>query len=63
MEKPEQLKKLEALEAFVKEARVEAEKFYEKNVKSAGTKLRLKMQDIKSVAQEIRNDVTAAKNA
>jgi hypothetical protein len=37
-------------------------KFYEKNNKAAGTRIRKGMQDLKTVAQDIRLKVQAAKN-
>jgi hypothetical protein len=33
------------------------QKFYEKNNKAAGTRIRKGMQDLKNMAQEIRKDV------
>lgn len=38
-------------------------KFYEKNNKAAGTRIRKGMQDLKALAQEIRQDVQDKKNA
>lgn len=56
MEKFNQLKELLAsIEA-------DAEKFYVKGSKAAGTRVRGGMQEIKALAQEIRNEVTALKN-
>ena len=56
MEKFEQLKELLAsIEA-------DADKFYNKGSKAAGTRVRGGMQEIKALAQEIRNEVTALKN-
>jgi hypothetical protein len=53
------LKKLEALN---KDAQKEAKLFYEKENKAAGTRLRKIMQEIKAVAQEIREDVSKKKS-
>jgi hypothetical protein len=53
----------EKLEAVVAEARNDAEKFYGKGNKAAGTRLRKAMQDLKGLAQEIRVDVQGTKNA
>ncbi|EAZ82684.1 histone H1 [Algoriphagus machipongonensis] len=39
------------------------EKFYEAGNKAAGTRVRNGMQAIKNLAQEIRTEVTAKKNA
>lgn len=38
-------------------------KFYDKNNKAAGTRIRKTMQEIKAKAQDIRNDVQEKKNA
>ena len=38
-------------------------KFYEKGNKAAGTRVRKGMQDLKSLAQDIRTDVQDKKNA
>jgi hypothetical protein len=39
------------------------EKFYEKDNKAAGTRVRKAMQDLKNLAQEIRIEVQNKKNA
>ena len=44
-------------------AEVEAEKFYAKGNGAAGTRLRAAMQEIKNLAQQIREDVSVKKNA
>lgn len=54
---------IEKLEALVATAREEADKFYAKGNKAAGTRLRKAMQDIKGLAQDIRVDVQNSKNA
>ncbi len=56
MEKFNQLKELLAA------AEVDAEKFYEKNSKAAGTRVRKALQEAKNLAQAIRNEVTEMKN-
>ncbi|WP_018623087.1 hypothetical protein [Spirosoma luteum] len=38
------------------------EKFYEKNNQAAGTRVRKGMQDLKTMAQEIRSEVQNTKN-
>ena len=38
------------------------EKFYEKNNQAAGTRVRKGMQDLKTMAQEIRSEVQNSKN-
>ncbi|HAP95937.1 histone H1 [Sphingobacterium lactis] len=40
----------------------DAEKFFEKGNAAAGTRIRKGLQEIKTLAQGIRNDVTASKN-
>lgn len=40
---------------------VEADKFYDKGNKAAGTRLRLAMLEIKKLAQAVRVEVTAIK--
>ncbi len=39
------------------------EKFYEKNNQAAGTRVRKGMQDLKTLAQDIRKEVQDKKNA
>lgn len=39
------------------------EKFYEKGNQAAGTRVRKGMQDLKTLAQEIRSEVQGQKNA
>jgi hypothetical protein len=51
------------LKDLIGSAEVDAAKFYEKGNSAAGTRLRKALQEIKSVAQEIRQDVTAKKKA
>ena len=38
------------------------EKFYDKDNKAAGTRIRKGMQDLKTMAQKIRVDITGQKN-
>lgn len=39
------------------------EKFYDKEVSAAGTRVRKACQDLTKLCKETRNDVTAVKNA
>jgi hypothetical protein len=39
------------------------EKFYDKEVGAAGTRVRKHLQELSKLCKEIRNDVTAVKNA
>lgn len=54
----EQIAKLKEL---VASAEVDAEKFFGRGNNAAGTRLRGTMQQLKTLAQAIRNDVTAKK--
>lgn len=55
------MEKFEELKAKVAEIESDAEKFYVKGNKTAGTRLRKGLQDIKNLAQEIRVDVSDKK--
>jgi len=50
------------LKGFVDGMEDDFNKFYEKGNKAAGTRVRKAMQDIKSMAQEIRVEVQNMKN-
>jgi len=39
------------------------EKFYDKDVCAAGTRVRKHLQELAKLCKEVRNDVTAVKNA
>jgi hypothetical protein len=39
------------------------EKFYDKEVGAAGTRVRKHLQELAKMCKEVRNDVTAVKNA
>ncbi len=56
MEKFNELKKL------VVTIEEDASKFYEKNNKTAGVRVRKGMQELKALAQSIRNEVSDIKN-
>jgi hypothetical protein len=58
-----ELNLFEQLKAVVENTQIDADKFYEKGNKAAGTRLRKSMQDIKSLAQDVRKDVQDTKNA
>lgn len=57
------MKKFEELKVLLASADKDAAAFYEKNNKAAGTRLRIALQNAKVLAQDIRNEVTAKKNA
>lgn len=54
--------KLNKLSSLLDQANVEGYKFYGKNNKAAGTRLRKVLQEIKVLATDIRKDVTEKKN-
>ncbi|MFC4212444.1 histone H1 [Pedobacter lithocola] len=56
----ENFKKLKEL---IETAEQDAVKFYEKGNKAAGTRLRNALQQSKTLAQELRAEVTAKKNS
>ena len=57
------MEKFEKLNDVLGSAKDDAEKFYIKGNKAAGTRLRKAMQDIKKLAQEVRNSVQESKNS
>ena len=57
------MEKFEQLKQVIAEAEADFVKFYDKGVKAAAPRIRKSMQEIKTLAQEIRQDVQAAKNA
>ena len=52
----------EKLKNIVDAVQEDFDKFYNKNNKAAGTRIRKAMQDLKVAAQEIRKDVQDRKN-
>lgn len=54
--------KFQDLESLIASASEDAKKF-EKGNSAAGTRLRKKMQEVKKLAQEIREEVSEVKNA
>jgi vacuolar-type H+-ATPase subunit H len=56
------MKKFEELKNLLAEAEKDAESFYNKANKAAGTRLRNAMQKLKVAATEIRKEVTEKKN-
>ena len=49
--------------ALVEAMESDFEKFYDKEVGAAGTRVRKHCQELAKLCKEIRNDVTATKNA
>ena len=54
--------KIEELKQLVESLTDDCDKFYNKSNKSAGTRIRKVMQEIKVLAQDIRKDVQTIKN-
>lgn len=54
--------KFNELKKIIAELEEEATKFYDKNNKAAGVRLRKGLQDIKTAAQALRQDVSAKNN-
>jgi len=56
------MEKFTKLKELVASMEVDADKFYTKGSGAAGTRVRKALQEIKTLAQEIRNEVTEIKN-
>lgn len=56
------MEKFQKLKELIETAEKDASAFYDKGTKAAGTRLRNAMQQVKSAAQDIRNEVTELKN-
>lgn len=54
--------RFDELKSLVMSLEDDFSKFYEKNNKAAGTRVRKGMQDLKELAQSIRVEVQSAKN-
>lgn len=50
------------LKGLVASLEADADKFFNNGNSAAGTRVRKGLQDIKTLAQELRNEVTAKKN-
>lgn len=57
------MEKFNQLKAMVDAIQDDVDKFYNKNNKAAGTRIRKTMQDVKVLAQDIRKEVQDMKNA
>jgi hypothetical protein len=55
------MEKFEELVALLEQTRAEADKFFNKGNASAGTRVRVAMQKVKQLAQELRIEVQDAK--
>lgn len=56
------MEKFKKVQSIVSEVADDADKFYTKNNKAAGTRVRKAMQELKNLAQEIRKEVQEIKN-
>ena len=57
------MQKFEELKNLIASLEGDADKFYNKGNSAAGTRVRKGMQDLKTLAQEIRIEVQNSKNA
>ena len=57
------MSKYQELVALVESMENDFEKFYDKEVGAAGTRVRKHLQELAKLCKEVRNDVTATKNA
>ena len=57
------MEQFEALKKLVLESEEDFNKFYDKKNQAAGTRVRKAMQDLKTLAQDIRKEVQDIKNA
>jgi hypothetical protein len=59
---PTQVARYAELQALVAGMAADFEKFYKDGNKAAGTRVRLAMQELKTFAQTVRNEVQSIKN-
>ena len=57
------MEKFENMKAILEGLNEDVQKFNEKGNKAAGTRIRKGLQEIKNVAQELRIEISAKKNA
>lgn len=57
------MSRVSELQSLVESVSSEMEKFYDKGNKAAGTRARKGLQDLKKLAQDIRLEIQAQKNA
>lgn len=55
--------RFEDFQKVVEAMEADFEKFYDKEVNAAGTRVRKHLQELAKLCKEVRNDVTAVKNA
>jgi len=56
------MEKFEQLKNIIEQSQEDFDKFYNKNNKAAGTRIRKYMQEMKNLAQDIRKEVQEMKN-
>jgi hypothetical protein len=56
------MEKIQRIKELVESVEKDAVAFYEKGNKAAGTRIRNAMQQLKVIAQEVRQEITAKKN-
>lgn len=56
------MEKYNQLKSLLASAEEDADKFYNKGVSAAGTRVRKALQDIKALASDMRKEVTDIKN-
>lgn len=56
------MEKFEQIKALLEQTQGDAEKFFSKGNSAAGTRVRKAMQELKSLAQEVRTEVQDTKN-
>ena len=57
------MERFNQLKQLILESEADFAKFFDQNNQAAGTRVRNRMQALKTLAQEIRTSVTAKKNA
>jgi len=57
------MEKFTKIKELISSIEKDADLFYNKANKAAGTRIRKGMQDVKNLAQEVRTEVTEKKNA
>ena len=57
------MSKYQEFTKLVEEMETDFEKFYDKEVSAAGTRVRKHLQELAKLCKDTRNDVTAVKNA
>lgn len=55
------MEKFKELETLIAEMKADVTKFYEKGTKVAGVRVRKDLQTVKSLAQEIRKEISSQK--